>query len=263
MKYYFTTLAVNEFYFQKSLEMHLKLNEKTQNALFNITTTKKDLEKLETLVGLTIDDFYVKYPKIKITTIEDLNKRFNFPLEMEGQGFIFNLNLKSLSIKACLISKENFDFLIFTDGDWGIYDGFDESKFIRFFDEMNKNNLDFVFERPAKIGDFRKNNFQDCFFTEKLHDYDLMDNTIWDEAEVVNEQFLAFKNNTKLKTFSQKWEQMLWYSIANNIRNYPDGFEIGVAALESKMKYDFHLYKLLNECFYFYPKYSETKHIRF
>jgi len=63
--------------------------------------------------------------------------------------------------------------------------------------------------------------------------------------------------------FEQKWEQMLWYSIANNIRNYPDGFEIGVAALESKMVRSIIPLKLLSNCYYFYPKYTEHKHIRF
>ncbi len=35
------------------------------------------------------------------------------------------------------------------------------------------------------------------------------------------------------------WEQFLWYSIHNDIRNYPDGFEIGVSALEAGMKWNY------------------------
>jgi hypothetical protein len=263
MIYYFTTLAINEPYFKKSIEFYISLHEKTKNGLFNITTTKKDLERLGENINLSLEDLKLKYPRLQITLIEDLNKRFQFPLDMEGHGFIFNLNLKVLSIKACLISKQKFDYLIFCDGDWDMYNEFDENKLFNMFEFMESKNIDFGFERPAKIGDYKSNNYQDCFFLEKIYDYGVDKHSLWDDAEVVNEQFLVFKNNVKLMIFTQKWEQMLWYSIANNIRNYPDGFEIGVSALESKMIMSYEPFRLLKNCFYFYPKYNNTKHIRF
>jgi len=263
MRYFFTTLAVNEPYFKKSLEFYISLHNKTNNGFFNITTSKNDLDRITENVGLTIEKLYEQYPRLKITTIESLNKRFEFPLEMEGHGFIFNLNLKVLSIKAALLSGENFDYLIFCDGDWGIYDGFDENKLFNMFNYMDENKIDFGFERPAKIGDYKKNNWHDCFFMEKVIDYGVDKHNLWDEAEVVNEQFLVFKKNEKLMVFEQKWEQMLWYTIANNIRNYPDGFEIGVSALESGMTHSWVPLRILSNCFYFYPKYSDTMHVRF
>jgi hypothetical protein len=263
MKYTFTTLAINEPYFKKSLDFYIALHNQTLNGFFNITTTENDLIRLYDNIGLTLEELYLKYPRIQITTIENLNKRFTFPLEMEGYGFTFNLNLKVLSIKACLQSSQKFDYLIFCDGDWGIYDGFDEKKLFRMFEYMDENNVDFVYERPAKIGDYKLNNYENCFFLDKIYDYKVDTHNLWDEAQVVNEQFLAFRNNEKLVVFEQKWEQMLWYTIANNIRNYPDGFEIGVCALESKMKHDNSAHKILNNCFYFYPKYTDTKHIKF
>jgi len=161
------------------------------------------------------------------------------------------------------MSNIEFDYLIFSDGDWNIYDGFEESKLFDMFQYMEDNEIDFGFERPAKIGDYKKNNLQDCFFLEKLIDYGADKHDLWDDAEVVNEQYLVFKNNTKLMVFEQRWEQMLWYSIANNIRNYPDGFEIGIAALESKMVLSINPLRLLSNCYYFYPKYTNTKHVRF
>jgi hypothetical protein len=263
MKYFHTTLAINEPYFKNSLNFFISLHEKTEHGYYNITTSKEDLNNFFNNTGLTIDEFKKKYPKILITTVEDLNTRFKFPLEMEGHGFIFNLNLKVLSIKAAQMSNIEFDYLIFSDGDWNIYDGFEESKLFNMFQYMEDNGIDFGFERPAKIGDYKKNNLQDCFFLEKLIDYGADKHDIWDESDVVNEQYLVFKNNSKLMLFEQKWEQMLWYSIANNIRNYPDGFEIGVAALESKMVRSIIPLKLLSNCYYFYPKYTEHKHIRF
>lgn len=263
MKYFFTTLAINEPYFQNSLNFFISLHNKTQNGFFNITTSSKDLENISKNTGLDLEEFKTKYPKINISVVEELNKRFSFPFDMEGYGFTFNLNLKVLSIKSVLSMKTDFDFLIFTDGDWNTHQGFDENKIFEMFKYMNDNEIDFGFERPAKIGDYKKNNYQDCFFYEKIIDYGVDKHNLWDDAEVVNEQFLVFKNNNKLPIFEQKWEQMLWYSIANNIRNYPDGFEIGVSALESKMVQSIYPMRLLSDCFYFYPKYSETKHIRF
>jgi len=56
---------------------------------------------------------------------------------------------------------------------------------------------------------------------------------------------------------------MLWYSIANDIRHYPDGFDIGVAALESKLQYSYTIFnEFLKECFTFKDKQGNT-HIRF
>ena len=261
-KYYITTLSINEPYFNDSLTFYTELHDRTKNCYFNITTTKNDLERLTEHTGLSVEEFNIRYPKLTISTLEDFNFRITYPLEMDGNGFIFNLNLKVLSLKACLKSNIKFDYLIFIDGDWGIYDGFNEDKLMRLFDVMETNNIDFGFERPARIGDGRGNPSQ-TFYAEKFHDYNCLDNPLWDNAHVVNEQFLVFKNNWKLTLFEQKWEQMLWYSIANNIRNYPDGFEIGVSALESGMKWDYNLFSILNNCFYFYPKYSNIKHVKF
>ena len=66
---------------------------------------------------------------------------------------------------------------------------------------------------------------------------------------------MIFKNNWKFKFFVQRWEQFLWYSIQNDIRNYPDGFEIGVSALEAQMKWDYNAFRaFLPNCFEFYDK---------
>jgi hypothetical protein len=48
----------------------------------------------------------------------------------------------------------------------------------------------------------------------------------------------------------------LWYSIANDIRNYPDGFEIGVSAQEAGMTYQYTgvFSHFIPSCFYFYTK---------
>lgn len=263
MSYFFTTLAVGEPYFAKSLEAYTTMHEKTQEGFFNITTSQADLETIQDKTGLTLVEFQEKYPKLQITTVEQFMGKCTFPYHMEGYGFTFNLNMKVLSLKACLQSGKDFDYLIFADGDWSIHENFAEEKLKAFFANLEALDVDIAFERPAQIGNYRANNFHDCFFDEKLKDYNVYEHTVWDEAHVVNEQFLGFRNNWKFRLFTQKWEQMLWYTVVNNFRNYPDGFEIGVAALESKMTWNWHMFPPLVECFYFYAKYSDYKYIKF
>jgi len=85
-----------------------------------------------------------------------------------------------------------------------------------------------------------------------------MEHTKWDKAHVFNEQFFVLKVDWKFRYFVRRWEEMMWYSIANDIRNYPDGFEIGVAALEADMKIDSNEWRgLVKNCFMFYNKSNE------
>ncbi len=263
MKYCFTTLAIGDPYFEKSLKFHMDLHEKTQFCVFNITTTESDLENIEKYTGFdSCSSLKEKYPKINITTIESFNHKVTHLLHAEGNGFTFNLNLKVLAIKACLKLFQDMDYLFLVDGDWSIYDAFQEEKILKLIELMEINEIDFAFERPARIGDAREC-FEKCFYDNKVIDYNLKQIPIWDDAHVVNEQFMGFKNNWKLTCFAQKWEQLLWYSMANGIRNYPDGFEIGISALESKMKWSWCLFSVLNGCFSFYTKYTNVQHVRY
>jgi hypothetical protein len=150
---------------------------------------------------------------------------------------------------------KKFDYVIFTDGDWIMHENFSEDKVLNMLNYMENEELDFVFERPASIGDGRKDP-ENSFYRDKIYDYDILEYDKWDDAHVVNEQCLVFKNNYKFRFFTQRWEQFLWYSIHNDIRNYPDGFEIGISALESGMKWNYNgvFNHFLPSCFAFYTK---------
>jgi hypothetical protein len=237
MKYIFTTLAVGEDYLENATKCYTEYSEKC-DANFNITTN----EMCEVGTKVNLDIF-------KLDKYHD-----------DGPGFSFYLNLKVLSLKYCL--NKGYDYIIYNDADWRMTENFSEQKIYNMFNYMEKNNIDFLFERPAKIGDHKKN-MNNCFFDRKLKDYNVFEHTKWDDAHVVNEQFLVFKNNWKFKYFVRRWEEFLWYSINNNIRNYPDGFEIGVSALESEMKYDYDAFRhTIPGCFEFNDK-SGNLHIRF
>ena len=266
MHYFFTTLAVNEPYFSNSLKFYADLHSCTESAYFNITTTEEDLLKIRDYTGFSKDEYVANYPRINITTIEQINPYFTTPLHasVNKVGFSFHLNYKALSIKACIQDGRDFDYVLFTDGDWLMHENFSEDKIFNMFNIMESNSIDFAFERPAKIGNYKQNGLGDCFFIQKVHDFNVTEHSVWDEAEVINEQIFAIKNNWKLKLFSMKWEQFLWYSIANDINSYPDGFDIGVSALESKMIMSYSPFSAITECFYFYGRYNPNeRNVRF
>lgn len=237
MKYIFTTLAVGESYLENASKCYTTYSDKC-NADFNITTN----EVCE--VG----------PKVNLDIIK-LDKYHD-----DHPGFSFYLNLKVLSLKYCI--DKGYDYIIFNDADWRMTENFSEEKIFKMFNFMEQNDVDFLFERPAKIGDHKKD-IQNCFFDRKLKDYHVLEHSKWDEAHVVNEQFLVFRNNWKFRYFVRRWEEFLWYSIKNDIRNYPDGFEIGVSALEAEMKWDYHAFRhTISDCFEFHDK-AGNLHRRF
>ncbi len=237
MKYIFTTLAVGESYLSNASKCYTEYSEKC-SADFNITTN----EKCEVGSKVNLD-------LIKLDKYHD-----------NGVGFTFFLNLKVLSLKYCL--DKGYDYIIYNDADWRMTENFSEDKLFNLFNRMEQNNLDFVFERPALIGG-HKADMSNCFFDRKLKDYHVFEHTKWDNAHVVNEQFMVFKNTWKFRYFVRRWEEFLWYSIHNDIRNYPDGFDIGVSALEAEMKWDWNLFR---ECvpnsFEFHDK-AGNLHVRF
>ncbi len=186
MRYCFTTLAVNEPYETKTKQFYNELREKTTQCNFFITTTNEELLNQ----GERIDTKLINPPSMYCS----------------GGGFDFHLNLKCLSLKHVLeYEKQNpdvhHDYVIFTDGDWGVWDEFQEEKILTMLDHMEQNDIDCLFERPAPIGT-HKENPNESFFKDKLFDYDVFGHNKWDEAHCVNEQILVFRN---WKTFRYRW----------------------------------------------------------
>jgi hypothetical protein len=237
MKYIFTTLAVGDSYLKNASECYTTYSDRC-SADFNITTN----EMYEVGSKVNIDLF-------KLDRYDDGNP-----------GFAFYLNLKVLSLKYCL--DKGYDYIIYNDADWKMRESFNENNLFDLFNHMEQNNLDFLFERPAQIGSYKKD-LTNCFFDRKLYDYHVFEHSKWDEAHVVNEQFLVFKNNWKFRYFVRRWEEFLWYSIHNNIRNYPDGFDIGVSAMDADMNWDWNSFRVFLPGFFEFHDKSGNLHIRF
>lgn len=237
MKYIFTTLAVGDNYLKNAIESFETLSKILPDAKFNITTTSDVKHEF-----INIDRFY-------------LNK-----LTDERPGFSFHLNLKALALKYCIDKKQ--DMFIYMDADWKATKNLNTSTIPSLYEYMMSKNIDMLCERPAEIS-YYKNHMDKCFFSEKLVDYRVHEHTYWDKAHVFNEQFLAFRNNYKFNFFASRWEQFLWWTVANNIRNYPDGFEIGVSALESRMNYDYWEWMNLARGTFKFNDKQGNEHIRF
>lgn len=237
MKYLFTTLAVGKPYLENAIDCYLQMG-KVLNCDFNITTN----EELKNIGNINFDYF----------TLDRYHD--------DKPGFSFYLNLKVLALKYAL--DKGYEFVIYNDADWRPTKNLTKQKMVTLFEYMRDKDFDMLFERPAKIG-YYKEHLDECFFREKLDDYHVFEHKRWDPAHVMNEQFLVLKVNWKYRLFVRRWEQYLWYTIANNIRSYPDGFEIGVSAHETDMKLDYDGWRqILSNCFEFNDKHGNN-HIRF
>lgn len=245
MKYCFTTLSIGEKYEQTTINLYKDLKEKTKFCNFHSTTMNP--------IYKDKDDF------IKWNVLEP------FPVKSEGGYFYFNM--KCLSLKDIVeyekTSDDPYEFIIFIDADWLVYEEFDEQKLLNLFEYMNNNDIDMIYERPGIVGNYKKPDNK-CFFTEKLRKYDVYSHTKWDNAQVVNEQFCVYRNNWKFRFYTQRWEQFLWYSIKNNIGNFAEGFEMGVSALEAEMNMTsvVEVGELIRNIFYFYNG-NNAKFIRY
>jgi hypothetical protein len=158
-------------------------------------------------------------------------------------------------------SKLDYKYVLFFDADWSIHNGYSEVKLLNFLDELENSNLDFIYERPHSIGD-SKRDLNNCFWKHKIEPYGLMNTNFYDKGQVVNEQFMIFKNNDKLKVFVNKWKERNEFGVKNNIWAFAEGVEIGMSAIDAKMNMDWKKMFELKGFFSFVANTGVT-HIRF
>lgn len=248
MKYAFTTLAVGKYYEDKSNKFYTDLAKKTKYSKGHITTANTNFKHPNAHVN------YINPPKL-----------YNF--EGREDTYSFHLNLKCLAIKHALELdfKNELDYIIFHDGDWLIEKGFREKGLIACLNYMEENEIDVAYEREAHlwqdIEQYKKGESIMC--KDKIEHYDLVNNTVWQDILLPNEQFMIFKNNHKLKFFVKRWEQFLWYGMMNNLMDYPDALEIGVSIKESQMKAENVQFDKFMEKYFSFLNNSGTKHTKF
>lgn len=234
MKYVFTTLALGKSYFDTACKFANQINQFSNTHKLLIVTD-------------------CKYINIPNTTFVDFDK--NLTKTIQGA---FNYNLKYIPIMES--SKLDYDYIIFFDADWEINE-YSEKKFISFLSELGNSNFDFIYERPHNIG-HSKRNLHQCFWKHKIEPYGLMNTDFYDKGEVVNEQFMIFKNNNKMNIFVDKWKNRNEFGVKNNIWAFAEGLEIGMSAIDANMSMDWKkMYELKN--FFKFKDKSGNTHIRF
>lgn len=236
MSYIYCTIAIGKTYFDTSVEFAKNLNKISKNHKVLIVTDQKP-KKIKNCK-------FVKVPN---------------ELTLFYPNGCFNYNLKYYPIE--LASQTEHDVIIFFDGDWMIGPDYKESKIDAFVDSFIKSEFDFLFERPHGI--VGKHSWDTCFWRHKIEPYKLMETDEYDSGHVCNEQFLAFKNNDKLKIFVDAWGKRDKFSVENDIWPFAEGLEIGMSSVDAKMEVSWNGFYFLTSCFMFYPKGGEYPLIRF
>lgn len=228
-KYTICSLAIGEKYFDNIIKTFNTISTRTSTPSFVIVTDVKYQENNN---------------RIKIIDVQGI------PIMTADEKF-FNFNLKYLPVKVA--SESDTEFVVYIDADWGMLDAYDETRMLALFSHMAENGIDFVFERPHKIGP-GKSQGRECFWWHKIIPYELDKTTKYDDADVCNEQCLVFKNNTKLKTFVNSWEGLCKKCHEMSIWPFAEGVEIGMSTVEAGMKCDWRPIQMLNRMFYFHAR---------
>lgn len=160
----------------------------------------------------------------------------------------FNFNLKFLPIKYS--HEYSADYIIYIDADWQAHDNFCMSKVYKFLDKIQ--DYDLVYERPHPILGCK--NQRDLFWKHKAQLYNLYETTVYDNAHVVNEQFLVIKNTDKVKIFVDSWEQRNIICLENHVRPWAEGVEIGMSYTDAQMSTISNYHNIMKECFTFKSK---------
>lgn len=245
MRYCFTTLAIGDKYEKSAIKLFSELKSKTEFADFNITTKNNKLR-------LKKNNEFIKW--------DILDKKI--PIKTNN---IFNYNLKCLSLKSFINhdNYKNYEFIIYIDSDWMVYDEFEESKILSLLNYMKENKIDMIYERPSPLSHHKFN--LNSYVKHKIEGYSIDKTVRWDDSKIMNEQFVIYKNNGKFKFYTKRWEQFLWYSIKNEINNFGEGLEMGISAFDAEMNtisLDKPINDLINNVFYFYDG-NGTKFIRY
>jgi hypothetical protein len=236
MSYIYCTIAIGKKYFDISIEFAKQLNKISKNHKVLIVTDQKSKNIKNCEIQKVPEHLTLFYP-----------------------NGCFNYNLKYYPIK--LASESQNDVVIYFDADWMVGPDYKESKIESFIEFFTNSEFDFLFERPHGI--VGKHDWNNCFWRHKIEPYKLMETDKYDSGHVCNEQFLVFKNNDKLKIFTDAWDNRDKFSVENNIWPFAEGLEIGMSSVDANMNFSWNGFHFLNSCFMFYCVTCDNPLIRF
>lgn len=254
--YTYCTVAVGESYLKQAVEFHTKVVS-YPNCHSSVITTNPS-------AFYSVVDCHTS-PKITFDLLESDDEVFNAPPGYHDRGsfneFGFNYNIKHRPI-AKTYSITDADYIIFCDADWKVRSEYSEDGVLRILQRMSEMKVDFLFERPHKIG-AGKHNSSTCFWKHKIDAYGLMNTSEFDDADVCNEQYMVFANNQKLGVFCEYWNMLYTKSQRENIWTFAEGVEIGMSTIVAKMKTALIPSGIMNNYYEFLPKYQATSLLKF
>lgn len=218
----------------------------------NFKTFIQDLNHLNLDVNFVVvtDKQKMDFENVKTFSLSESD----VPFVNVGKKKEFNFNLKYLPIKYA--SEQDSEFVFFVDSDWKVHKEINREKIINFLTFFGDSKYDFLFERSLPIREAKKK--LNSFWSHKIDLYQLNQTEEYDNGHIANEQFLCFKNNEKLKNFVKVWEEKNKICLANNVRPWCEGVEIGMSSAKSKMEMSPYNFKQMRNCFLFHSKSGKT-----
>lgn len=212
------SLTLNFNFFDKSKQFVIDKN-KIDESKVHVTT---DSHYTEDIPNLIYHRFNQEFPLY--------SKKFDGTIRTRSS---FNYNLKFLAIKNAL-KTFNSDYLIMTDGDFSIESGYSVEKIQDFLSSLKEEDSD-IFSYLKGVAKYEDGSItKECAWGYKVDFYKVYE--LDPPVYIFQEQFLVFKNGTKLNEFIRYWEELCKLSIDNNIDNYAECLEIGIAAKKANMK---------------------------
>jgi hypothetical protein len=193
-------------------------------------------------------EYFKNTPKNNLI-LRELTKNYKTEINWANNYAPFNYNLKFLPIKfARKDSKENkkFDFIFFVDCDWFLRQSHSKHKFN--LELQGLGEYDALAGRDLRL--FHEKQNRQLIPIQKLELYNLYNTTKYDQAQIVNEQYLLFRNSDKLDVFIESWEKLEKICSDNNGIAYAEGLEIGMSAIDANIK--FKISNIVGDLFWFY-----------
>lgn len=223
-KFIYCTIAINQSYIDYAIKFANQLYEKSPNSKVLIVSDVDNID-LPNVIYHKIPENY----KTKLLFSE-----------------IFNYNLKFYPILKSL--EENYDYIIFKDCDWEIYDEYSDEKLDNLISVFEESGYDCFYERPYSIS---AKSTEDCLFKHKVSIFNLMDTNKYDKGVVPIEQFFLFKNSPKLKLFCEKWAEKEKIISDSDVHPWAEGLEIGMSLIDANMTHSHSRFTEISNCFMF------------
>jgi hypothetical protein len=159
-----------------------------------------------------------------------------FMKNAEKRYYHFNFSLKVLAFELCLNNTDS-EYIIYTDSDFLLHEDYSEEKFQKFLEGIKEDGCEIFSPISNKIDVLDENHFITKYYhpySFKMKNYDLS-KYLERDLFSYDEKFLVLKNNNKARVFVDRWKELYWYMVENEILQYADSLEIGMSSYDARL----------------------------